>query len=285
MKSKILVLGLGVLLAGQVYANFQFEGVGARSLGMGGAFTAIANDSSCLYYNPAGLAMIKEKEQMYMYSRKLNELTYQYVGLVWEKTGFSYINQSGDLQKADIMYGENAGESVYGVSYANIVNERMYVGGSMKMLSLSNKRKSGTGFALDGGLLYKPDIPQDVNVGFVIRNLGAKIQGESLDMGWALGVAKKHNLKLGKKEGGYNILMAFDLYNKKDDQDKMKIKCNLGAESQVFDIIFLRMGLNGGDFTTGIGLKNDKWNLDYAYIAKDLIESVDKHFVSVAMRF
>ncbi|MEK9150038.1 MAG: PorV/PorQ family protein [Candidatus Desantisbacteria bacterium] len=285
MKRKILVSGLGVLLAGQVYANFQFEGVGARSLGMGGAFTAIANDSSCLYYNPAGLARIKEKEQMYMYSRKLNELAYQYVGLVWEKTGFSYLNQQGNLQKAENMWGDKAGESVYGVSYANMVNERLSVGGSMKILALPNDRKSGTGFALDGGLLYKPDIPQDVNVGFVIRNLGAKIQGESYDLGWALGVAKKQNLKIGKKEGGYNILMALDLYSKRDDNDKMKIKCNLGAETQVFDIIFLRMGFNGGDFTTGIGLKNDKWNLDYAYIVEDSMEGADKYFVSVSMRF
>lgn len=285
MKRKILVLGCGVLLAGSVYANFQFEGVGARSLGMGGAFTAIANDSSCLYYNPAGLARIKEKEQMYMYSQKLNELTYQYIGLVWEKTGFSYINQSADLQKAENMWGDRAGESVYGVSYANMVSERLSVGASLKMLSISNNRKSGTGFALDGGLLYKPDIPQDVNVGFVLRNLGTKIQGEKYDMGWSLGVAKKQNLKLGKKEGGYNILMAFDLYNKKDANDKMRIKYNLGAETHVFDIIFLRMGLNGGDFTTGIGLKNDKWNLDYAYIAKKLIDNADKHFVSVSMRF
>jgi long-subunit fatty acid transport protein len=285
MKSKILVLGFGVLLAGTVSANFQFEGVGARSLGMGGAFTAVADDASCLYYNPAGLARIKEKEQMYMYSHKLDEITYQYVGLVWEKTGFSYINQSAALQKAENMWGKSVGESVYGVSYANMVNERLSMGGSIKMLSLSNDRKSGTGFALDGGLLYKPNIPQDVNVSFVIKNLGAKVQGESLDMGWAMGVAKKQNLKLFKKEGGYNILMAFDLYNKKDADDKMKVKYNLGAETQVFDIVFLRMGLNEGDFTTGVGLSNDKWNLDYAYITKDLIEGADKHFVSVSMRF
>lgn len=285
MKRKILVLGIGVLLAGSVYANFQLEGVGVKALGMGGAFTAIADDSSCLYYNPAGLARIKERENMYIYSHKLNEITYQYVGLVWEKTGFSYINQSIDLQKADNMWGKEASESVYGVSYANMVSERLAAGGSMKMLSLSNNRKSGTGFALDGGLLYKPNIPQDINVGFVVRNLGAKVQDVSYDMGWALGVAKKQNLKLFKKEGGYNILMALDLYNKRDDQDKMKIKYNLGAETQVFDIIFLRMGLNGGDFTTGVGLKNEKWNLDCAYIAKDLIYSADKYFVSVSMRF
>ena len=32
------------------------KGVGARALGMGGAFTSISNDT-CVYWNPAGLGM------------------------------------------------------------------------------------------------------------------------------------------------------------------------------------------------------------------------------------
>ena len=31
---------------------------GARSLGMGGAYTALANDATAIFYNPAGLAKI-----------------------------------------------------------------------------------------------------------------------------------------------------------------------------------------------------------------------------------
>ena len=33
---------------------------GARPLGMGGAFTALSDDANALFYNPAGLANIKE---------------------------------------------------------------------------------------------------------------------------------------------------------------------------------------------------------------------------------
>ncbi|MCS6989715.1 MAG: outer membrane protein transport protein [Chloroherpetonaceae bacterium] len=40
----------------------QGLGVGARALGMGGAYTGVANDYSAIFYNPAGLGQIKRME-------------------------------------------------------------------------------------------------------------------------------------------------------------------------------------------------------------------------------
>ena len=39
-------------------------GLGARAMGMGGAFVAVANDPSAIYWNPAGLASIVRREAM-----------------------------------------------------------------------------------------------------------------------------------------------------------------------------------------------------------------------------
>ena len=47
--------GLLLTLASPVTAQ-SFESVGARALGMGGAFVAVADDSSATWWNPAGLA-------------------------------------------------------------------------------------------------------------------------------------------------------------------------------------------------------------------------------------
>lgn len=54
-------------------------GFGARALGMGGAYTGVADDYSAVYWNPAGLAMIRKTEMFLDFShvRFNNDVTYQ----------------------------------------------------------------------------------------------------------------------------------------------------------------------------------------------------------------
>lgn len=308
MKKGILVL-VGVLAAGVSFAEFnKFEGVGARSLGMGGAFTAISDDASSLYYNPAGLLQVKDREEMYMYSSKLNELVYQYVGLVWKDTGFFYLNQQGKLTKADYQYGKEAGESIYGISYAKKINGKIGCGGSIKILHYENEREADSGFGCDVGILYSPEIKEDLSLGLMLRNLGAKINDVKIEEELRAGIVIRLNpagfwngLRNGgfmkAYEGGFKrssffdepfpLLISCDLYNKKDNRDKNKIGWALGGEFKAFDILFVRLGLNNKKIGGGIGLAHDKWRLDYAYRyeGKDWIKAVDNHYVSLSMSF
>ena len=49
-------------------------GVGARAMGLSGAFTAVADDASAAYWNPAGLAQLDAPEILGMYGSYLNGL-------------------------------------------------------------------------------------------------------------------------------------------------------------------------------------------------------------------
>jgi len=49
-----------VFLSGSVLASgFVFDGIGTRARGLGGAFRAVADDWSAVYYNPAGLNLLE----------------------------------------------------------------------------------------------------------------------------------------------------------------------------------------------------------------------------------
>ena len=52
--STVLVM---LFLQSTVFSNgLSLNSIGARALGMGGAFVGLANDGTALYWNPAGLA-------------------------------------------------------------------------------------------------------------------------------------------------------------------------------------------------------------------------------------
>jgi len=54
--------GFGLLISGQSRPSFTLIGAGARAAGMGGAFTALADDASAASFNPAGLALLIKPE-------------------------------------------------------------------------------------------------------------------------------------------------------------------------------------------------------------------------------
>lgn len=61
-------------LATKYAGAFMESGGGARALGMGGAFTAVANDPSATFWNPAGLASLENNELLLMHSERFGDL-------------------------------------------------------------------------------------------------------------------------------------------------------------------------------------------------------------------
>ncbi len=80
---------IGVLVGGWTIGAFagglSISGQGSRALGMGGAFTAVADDGSCIYYNPAGMSQIEGTEVAAGISFIFPEIDYEMPNGVTEK--------------------------------------------------------------------------------------------------------------------------------------------------------------------------------------------------------
>lgn len=68
METRILSVFFGVVIATQCFADpFPDNTESVRPLGMGGAFTAVANDANSVWTNPAGIAKIRKNRDIHRY--------------------------------------------------------------------------------------------------------------------------------------------------------------------------------------------------------------------------
>src|SRR5665213_2523524 len=103
-----------------VQAAFEDDGWGARPVGMGGAFTAIADDTSAPLYNPAGLSQLQWNQVSAMYARLFTGLTLFSGG---DSTGGDQVH----LDESYLSYVSKPTKfGSFGISWANFNTTHLY---------------------------------------------------------------------------------------------------------------------------------------------------------------
>jgi hypothetical protein len=138
MLKKIFLISLSVLLSlsatnaqtvfGKYAGEFMAIGIGGRPLGMGGAFTGIADDVTSGYYNPAGLANVNYPQLSLMHSEQFGNLVnYDYgaVAIPFQKDmsfGLSVMRLAVDGipdTRNALEDGRNPGVTIYDPTFIN----------------------------------------------------------------------------------------------------------------------------------------------------------------------
>jgi len=174
-----------VLISISLYPLFASEGslpslfgfgVGGTAKSMAGAFTAVADDPSGVNWNPAGLGQIRSREILFQvfnsfqsslsifYSSFVNPISLENV------FGISLVSVNIDNLLDTLNYREfNARDNLFSVSYARGLQNKIFLGGTLKLLMQTIDDLSATTVDADIGLLYKP--VSFFSSGLVLKNL------------------------------------------------------------------------------------------------------------------
>jgi len=168
-------------------APFLEIGVGARAIGMGGAFTGTANDASTLYWNPGGLAGLKRSEIIFVHANWLADLQFEFVGLVFPIGRLGSLGMSvtslhmDDMKVTTIDYPQGTGEFfsssdlAFGLSYSYALTDRFSIGFTAKYIRQQIWKESAQGFAIDFGTLFVTGF-HGMRIGAVLTNFGTDMR-------------------------------------------------------------------------------------------------------------
>ncbi|KKM91027.1 hypothetical protein LCGC14_1232630 [marine sediment metagenome] len=282
----ILVFALNISSSaggsGTTAANFLKIGVGARAAAMGDAFTVIVDDSTSLYWNPAGLAKMEKRQFSATYNMWFAGINQGYLGMGFPLSGegivaggMNYVDM-GDFDGRDEA-GNPTGTFTasalnYQLGYANRVGEKLIWGISAGLVQDTIADDIKSTYAANFGLLFETS--ESLSLGLALQNIGGQLGGDPLPF-----VAK-----IGMAYTWQSLLLALDIAKPADND----LYYCAGIEWWIMDGIALRAGYKtnqdiGEGLTAGFGFDKGKIRFDYAYVPYG--ELGNTHKVSLGMSF
>lgn len=278
---------------GTTAASFLSIEVGARAIGMGGAFVATSNDASCMYWNPAGLALLPGGEAIFNHTDWILDVAYEYAGVALPLGNFGALGLNfsalsmGEMEVRTILYPDGTGEKfdasdfAIGASYARNLTDRFAIGFTAKYIHQSIWHMSASSFALDIGTIFTSQF-NGMRIGMSISNFGNKMQLLGSDVQvpvdidpikygnnnkivanlktdkWALPLIFRFGVAMDViKTYHQRLTVAVDAMHPNDNSEYL----NLGLEYGLNNMVFLRAGYknlamrdNEEGLTAGIGL-------------------------------
>lgn len=272
---------LGVLLASPAFgaetAAFLNVGAGARALGLGGAYSALADEIHALHWNPAGLASVEKREFAASHAELAGGARHDFVAFAYKGAvgtfagGVTYLGHPDFDGRDSTGRGTgsiSASESALALAFAR-KTELADLGASIKHVRGSIGSAEANGAALDLGARRRWE--RGLSLGAALRHLGTglKYDGETNELPMRLAVGAGWSFA-----GGH--AMAAELVNAPRVGGN---EVSVGGEYQAMKSVYLRGGystqsaVTGGSgfdaakgLTLGVGLKGARWTIDYAVL-------------------
>ena len=171
---------------GTTAAAFLNMGVGARANAMGGAFTAVANDATALFWNPAGITRCPHPEVTINHIDWFLDIYHEFVGAVIPAgrhtfgAAITYLGVPDQIVRTiDQPEGTgnfyNASDLALGLSYGFQFTDQFSLGLTAKFVREQIYNTSGSAAAVDLGAFYQPGHFKWLTLGIQIANFGSNM--------------------------------------------------------------------------------------------------------------
>ena len=263
------------------------ENMGARPIGMGGAFTGVADDANAIFVNPAGIGYLPG-EAASVSTKILEGKEYTIIGGV-ERTsignfGIGYVGASVPIE----CYSETADLEEEGnqptralnqtliLSYGRELNDFMVVPDHLGKLSVGTNFKfsrlqvndargvssdRNLGVNADVALLFKPT--DSLSCGLNFQDLFDKESQSE-----AAGIKQESKVAFGIAGNLLNKSVIWSVEGK-----------SMGCELRPVQGLALRLGKDGDYSTAGFGVNVNGFSIDYAYMQKE----APIHYVGISI--
>ncbi|MCD4813719.1 PorV/PorQ family protein [bacterium] len=252
-------------------------GIDARALGMGGAYTAVADDAAAVYWNPAGLAVMKRQQlaatytlfpeggdySQFVYAMPLNvfsfpedELSGSHGQAESGTLGISLIRYAAtyniearriDSLNPDYLFSDI--EGCYQLAYGIPFYQRFYLGLGAKGLYHELDQANANGWGFDAGLTWRGI--EGLRVAVAVRDVYSQLH-------WSTGIQEIFPMvfKLGAVYDyavqAHGIMLSLEGEN---NLSEMPTRVRIGTEYRFHQLVFVRGGYNDGAWAMGGGIR------------------------------
>jgi hypothetical protein len=300
---------------GTVGAQFLQIGVGARAIGMGGAYVGVTNDVDALYWNPAGITRVKNHALKVSHLPWFDTIVRNFVGYVYNYgtrgafgISVNYLSMD-DMEVTTEMQPEGTGEFFgasdlsLGLTFGFNLTDRFSVGLTGKYIREKIWNETANGFAFDVGTQYRIDF-KNLVIAMCMSNFGGDVRmhGRDLDVFYdtdenlpsnretpAKLETEAYPLPLNFQVGiamelvstpMYKVLAAVDAVHPNDNNERLNFGIEVGYRSMLYLRGGYRYNYDDEGLTFGLGcvmpFSNYKAKFDYSYSTFDLFTNIQR---------